>query len=182
MGRSRGGLTTKIYALVDANGLPIRIKLTEGQAHDGRRAADMLGELKAGQILLADRVNDSNALRIAMADQGAWANIRPTPHSRVDPPAFSPFPYRYRNLVERFFNKLKHYHTIAARYEKHTSNYRALVKLAAIRICLVACLSPSVPNWLWGRDPEGNGSYHDQGCPACRHTPYHIRSAWRVIL
>ena len=83
MGRSRGSLTTKIYALVDANGLPVRIKLIEGQAHDGRRAADMLGELKAGQILLADRVNDSNALRIAMADQGAWANIRPTPH-RVD--------------------------------------------------------------------------------------------------
>ena len=42
MGRSRGGLTTKIHALVDANGLPIRLKLTEGQAHDGRSAADML--------------------------------------------------------------------------------------------------------------------------------------------
>ena len=42
MGRSRGGLTTKIHALVDANGLPIAIKLTEGQAHDGRSATDML--------------------------------------------------------------------------------------------------------------------------------------------
>ena len=42
MGRSRGGLTTKIHALVDANGLPITLKLTEGQAHDGRSAADML--------------------------------------------------------------------------------------------------------------------------------------------
>ena len=42
MGRSRGGLTTKIHALVDANGLPIRLKLTEGQAHDGRSAADMV--------------------------------------------------------------------------------------------------------------------------------------------
>jgi transposase len=49
MGRSRGGLTTKIHALVDANGLPITIKLTEGQAHDGSSAADMLGGLKAGQ-------------------------------------------------------------------------------------------------------------------------------------
>jgi transposase len=38
MGRSRGGLTTKIHALVDANGLPIALKLTEGQAHDGRAA------------------------------------------------------------------------------------------------------------------------------------------------
>jgi transposase len=50
MGRSRGGLTTKIHALVDANGLPIAIKLTEGQAHDGRSAADLLHGLAAGQI------------------------------------------------------------------------------------------------------------------------------------
>jgi len=45
MGRSRGGLTTKIYALVDANGLPVTLKLTEGQAHDGRSAADVLDSL-----------------------------------------------------------------------------------------------------------------------------------------
>ena len=63
MGRSRGGLTTKIHALVDANGLPVAIKLTEGQAHDGRSAADMLDAVQAGQILLADRAYDSNALR-----------------------------------------------------------------------------------------------------------------------
>jgi hypothetical protein len=55
MGRSRGGLTTKIHALIDANGLPILLKLTEGQAHDGRSAADMLGGLGPGQILLASR-------------------------------------------------------------------------------------------------------------------------------
>lgn len=47
MGRSRGGLTTKIHALVDANGLPVALKLTEGQAHDGRSAADMLQGLGA---------------------------------------------------------------------------------------------------------------------------------------
>ena len=45
MGRSRGGLTTKIHALVDKNGLPVALKLSEGQAHDGRSAADMLGDL-----------------------------------------------------------------------------------------------------------------------------------------
>ena len=48
MGRSRGGLTTKIHALVDANGLPILLKLTAGQAHDGRSAADMLAGLGEG--------------------------------------------------------------------------------------------------------------------------------------
>lgn len=135
MGRSRGGLTTKIHALVDANGLPIALKLTEGQAHDGRSAADMLDGLRGGQTLLADRAYDSNALRNAMTAQGAWANIKPMSR-RLDPPVFSPFLYRYRNLVERFFSKLKHYRAVATRYEKHAANYLAVVKLAAIRIWL----------------------------------------------
>src|SRR5947199_4548028 len=67
--------------------------------------------------------------------RGVWANIRPLDH-RLDPPAFSPFLYRYRNLVERFFNKLKHYRAIATRYEKRAAHYLALVKLAAIRVWL----------------------------------------------
>ena len=62
MGRSRGGLTTKMHALVDAEGRPIALKLTEGQAHDGR-SADMLATVQAGDILLADRAYDSDALR-----------------------------------------------------------------------------------------------------------------------
>jgi transposase len=135
MGRSRGGLTTKIHALVDANGLPIAIKLTEGQAHDGRSAADMLDTVQARQILLADRAYDSNALRQMMADRGAWANIRPTAR-RVEQPAFSSFLYRYRNRVECFFSKLKHFRAIATRYEKYARNYLALIKLASIRIWL----------------------------------------------
>lgn len=133
MGRSRGGLTTKIHALVDANGNPIVLKLTEGQAHDGKSAADMLDSVGAGQTLLADRAYDSDGLRKTLADRGAWANIKPMPH-RVNLPAFSQFLYRFRNLVERFFNKLKHFRAIATRFEKHDANYLALVKLAAARI------------------------------------------------
>jgi len=133
MGRSRGGLTTKIHALVDANGRPIVIKLTEGQAHDGRSVEDMLGGIGDGQILLADRAYDSDGLRNRLAERGAWANVKPMPR-RVRIPAFSSFLYRYRNLVERFFNKLKHFRAIATRFEKHDANYLALVKLAASRI------------------------------------------------
>ena len=133
MGRSRGGLTTKIHALVDANGLPVLLKLTEGQAHDGPCAAGMLGMIGEGQILLADRAYDSDALRQDVAGRGGWANIKPK-ISRVNIPAFSPFLYRFRNLVERFFNKLKHFRAIATRFEKHDANYLALVKLAATRI------------------------------------------------
>ena len=67
MGRSRGGLTSKIHALVDAEGRPVALKITEGQAYDGRSAADMLGGLGAGQILLGDRAYDSDALRTRSA-------------------------------------------------------------------------------------------------------------------
>ena len=49
-------------------------------------------------------------------------------------PAFSTFLYRYRNLVERFFSKLKHFRAVATRFEKHDANYLALVKLASARI------------------------------------------------
>ncbi len=135
MGRSRGGLTTKIPALVDAKGRPVALKLTPGQAHDGRSAFDMLDRLGEGDILLADSAYDSNALRQAIEERGAWACIKPMP-GRLDPPAFSAFLYRHRNLVERFFNKLKHFRAVATRYEKYAANYLALVKLAAVRIWL----------------------------------------------
>lgn len=135
MGRSRGGLTTKIHALVDALGLPIALKLTEGQAHDGRSAEDMFETLRTGNVLLADRAYDSNALRERLAERGAWANIRAMPH-RLDPPAFSAWLYRQRNVVERFFNKLKHFRAVATRYDKRDDNYLASVKLASVRIWL----------------------------------------------
>jgi transposase len=76
MGRSRGGLTTKIHALVDAEGRPIRIALTPGQAHDGTAAEELLAGLKSGAILLADKAYDSNAIREQAQDQDVW----PTSH------------------------------------------------------------------------------------------------------
>ena len=135
MGRSRGGLTTKIHALVDAMGRPIHLKLTEGQAHDGRSAEDMFDTVQMGTVLLADRAYDSNALRETLAQRGAWANIRAMPH-RLDPPHFSYTLYRQRNAVERFFNKLKHFRAVATRYDKRDDNYLASIKLASLRIWL----------------------------------------------
>ena len=133
MGRSRGGLTTKIHALVDANGLPILLKITPGQANDGRSAADMFGSLGTGDVLLADRAYDSDVLRTTMEQRGVRANIKPMPN-RVRHPSFSAPLYKLRNAVERFFSKIKHYRAIATRYEKHPENYMALIKLAAARI------------------------------------------------
>jgi transposase len=85
MGRSRGGLTTKIHALVDACGLPIGLKITEGQAHDGRSADDMLDTIRRGDVLLADRAYDSNALRQRLAARGARANVKADAKPRQRP-------------------------------------------------------------------------------------------------
>ena len=135
MGRSRGGLTTKIHALVDAVGRPIRLKLTEGQAHDGRSAADMYASIGAGQTLLADRAYDSDGLRSTLAERGAIANIRLMP-TRKRWPDFDPILYRQRNQVERFFNKLKHFRAVATRFDKRDDNFLASVQIASIRIWL----------------------------------------------
>jgi transposase len=54
MGRSRGGLTSKIHAVVDSSGLPVRLALTTGEAHDNRLAAELLSRLKSGSMLLVD--------------------------------------------------------------------------------------------------------------------------------
>ena len=110
-----------------------RLKLTEGQAHDGRSAADMLLTLAVGDILLGDRAYDSDGLRPAVAERGTWANVKPMPN-RKNVPAFSAFLYRYRNAVERFLNKLKHFRGVATRYYKRAYNYLAGVKLALASI------------------------------------------------
>ena len=135
MGRSRGGLTTKIHALVDAIGRPILLKLTEGQAHDGRSAAGMFSTLGPGKTLLADRAYDSDGLRDRLAKRGAVANIRLMP-TRKRLPAFDAELYKQRNQVERFFSKLKHFRAVATRYDKRDDNFLASVQLASLRIWL----------------------------------------------
>jgi transposase len=64
---------------------------------------------------------------------GARANIKPL-RRRTNLPVFCPLLYRSRNLVERFFNKLKHFRAVATRYDKDSDNYLAAVKLASARI------------------------------------------------
>jgi transposase len=59
-GSVTGGLTSKIHALVDGNGLPVRLALTPGEAHDNRRAGELLSHLKSGSMLLADRGYDAD--------------------------------------------------------------------------------------------------------------------------
>jgi transposase len=106
MGRSRGGLTSKIHAVVDSNGLPVHLALTPGEAHDNRLCSVLLSALLPQTMLLADRGYDADWIRELARQQGAWANIPPK-RNRKDPICFSPYLYRARNLIERFFNKIK---------------------------------------------------------------------------
>lgn len=133
MGRSRGGLTSNIHALVDAEGRPVTLRLTAGQVADCREAEALIDALGEGDILLADKGYDSDAIRAKARERKAWANIPPKAN-RKGTFAFSAWLYRQRNLVERFFNRIKHFRGIATRYDKDPANYLAAVKLVAARI------------------------------------------------
>jgi transposase len=76
MGRSRGGLTSKIHALVDSNDLPLRLALTRGEAHDNRLAGKLLSRLKSGSMLLADRGYDADWIRELAMKKCAWPTSR----------------------------------------------------------------------------------------------------------
>ena len=133
MGRSRGGLSTKIHALVDADGLPIRLSLTPGQASDVHGAQALLNDLRRGTVVLADKGYDADWIREMIEAQEAAPNI-PDKSNRKVRHCFSKVLYKERNKVERFFNKIKHYRRVATRYEKLGDNFLAMVKLAAIRV------------------------------------------------
>ena len=137
MGRSRGRLTTKVHALVDARGLPLELILTPGQAADCPAAAHLLGRLRVGTILLADKAYDADWLRDEIAPADAAPNI-PFKSNRRWKGCFSPALYRERNRMERFFNRIKHFRRVATRYEKNASNYLPMLKLACIKIWMRA--------------------------------------------
>jgi transposase len=135
LGRSRGGFTTKIHVAVDAQGLPTRLCLTAGQTHDGQVADCALHGLKPRTIVVGDKAYDANRVRALIEDQGATPNIS-AKSNRNWKPCFSKRLYRYRNLIERFFSKLKRFRRVATRYDKLAS--LAMVQLASVRLWLRA--------------------------------------------
>ena len=86
-----------------------------------------------GATLLADKGYDSNAIREAVANKNAWANI-PSRSNRKQRFAFSAWLYRQRNLVERFFNRIKQFRGIATRYDKTARNFLAALCLTSAAI------------------------------------------------
>jgi transposase len=120
---------------VDDRGLPRRIVLTAGQAHDGLAVPELLQDLPPGSDVVADRGYDSNATLGLIEQAGARAHI-PTPCRRRVQRSVDAAIYRQRNLVERFFNKLKHFRRIATRFDKLARNFLAAVLLASTRLWL----------------------------------------------
>jgi transposase len=118
---------------VDEHGLPRRIALTAGQAHDNRAVPALLADLPSGADVVADRSYDANATLGLIGAAGARAHI-PTPRRRKVQRSVDPALYRRRNLIERCFCKLKHNRGVATRYAKLARNYLAALCLAAVRL------------------------------------------------
>ena len=134
MGRSRGGLSTKIHAAGDALGLPVRFIGTPGQRHDIAFAHELVQDIEA-EALLADKGYDANHLIEKIEKQGKQAVIPPKRDRKIQR-AYDKDLYKERNHIERFFNKLKQFRRVATRYDKLLANFMGFVKLAAIAIWL----------------------------------------------
>lgn len=128
IGRSRGGLTTKIHAIVDALGNPLAIRLTGGQVHDITQAEALLDGLEP-QALIADKGYDADGFIEALSVRRIASVIPPKANRRLSRPCDFAL-YAERNLVERFFNTLKQFRAIATRYEKTARNFLAGIHLA----------------------------------------------------
>jgi transposase len=125
-------LTTKLHVLCDALGNPLRLILTPGNIADCTQAEALLAGITANDVL-GDKGYDSDAIVACVEAAGAGVVIPPKANRIVQ--RLCDFAlYCERNLVERFFNKIKHYRAIATRYAKRKRNYMALVSLASVML------------------------------------------------
>ena len=157
LGRSRGGLTSKIHLLADSRCRPLATVTSAGQRHDSLAFAPLMGRLTIARPgrgrprtrpgrLLGDKACSSAAIRAHLRRRGIKTTI-PEPadqaanrHQRGSkggrPPAFDPAAYRQRNTVERAIGKLRQHRAVATRYDKRDYVWRGTIDVASIRIWL----------------------------------------------
>jgi transposase len=138
MGRSRGGLSTKIHALCGSESDAVDIRITAGQAGDapvGEEMIDVLDTREGIRQAAMDKAYDSNAIRAKLAAKGIDPVIPPKAN-RLEIILYDKEQYKQRNKVERLFNKLKQFRRVATRYEKLKVTFLAFVTLALIIIML----------------------------------------------
>ena len=132
LGRSKGGFTTKLNAAVNDAFLPLRFTLTSGACHDVTQAPALIAGYTC-QYVIADAAYDSDALRDTIVAQGAVAVIKPR-NNRVEERPYDKEMYKRRNVIERFFHRLKQYRRVATRYDKYADRYLGFVYFAALLI------------------------------------------------
>jgi putative transposase len=127
-------LSTKIHAAGDALGLPVRLIAGPGQENDMARAAELVSGFQP-QSVIADKGYDAGSLIETVKRQGSEPVIPPRKCWKT-PRGYDKALYKERNIIERFFNKLKQFRRVATRYDKLLANFMGFVKLAAIAIWL----------------------------------------------
>jgi len=129
-------LTTKIHALVDALGNPLKFILSGGNEHDSGYAIPLLSDINInGSVILGDKAYDSDKILKHISDNGAIPNIPPTSSRKVKRDCDYHL-YKERHLVECFFQKIKEFRRIATRYDKNADSFLAFIYLASI--CILA--------------------------------------------
>ena len=133
IGRSRGGRTTKIHALVDDQGRPHALLLTGGHVADIKGAVSLLAATEPTGSLIGDKGYDADHLRQFLGARGTTVVI-PNKINRIAPHPFDAATYRLRNVIERTFCRLKDFRRIATRYDKLARNFLASLCLVTV-IC-----------------------------------------------
>ena len=128
--RTKGGMNTKLYAVADADGCPIRFFMTAGQVSDYTGAAALLGSLPKADWLLADRGDDADWFRDALKDKGIKPYI-PGQRSRGKPRKHDKRRCKLRNRIEIMFGRLKDWRRVATRYDRRPKVFLSAVALAA---------------------------------------------------
>ena len=134
LGRSKGGFTTKIHAVVDVLGNPLEFSLTSGQRHDITQADFLTKDLK-GDFLLADKGYDSNAF-IKNITQKGFISVIPSRKNRKQPRNYDDFLYQDRSRIECFFSKIKHFRRIFSRFDKCANSFLSFVYFVGMLIWL----------------------------------------------
>lgn len=133
MGRSRGGLTTKLHCVTDGAGKPLKFEITGGQTADCAQAKSLLKGQKA-KAVLADKGYDTDTI-IQFIKRGMKAKaVIPPKRNRKVQRRYDKQLYKGRNLIERAFNKLKHWRRISTRYDRCDAMFIASISLACIAI------------------------------------------------
>ena len=126
-------MTCKIHAVTGKSGRLIDFRLTAGQRGDAPLGEQLLDAFRAGQVatVIADAAYDSDAIRKRCRQLKARVCIKPN-KSRTKRKRYDRNVYKHRNLIERFFGRLKRCRRVATRYEKKPANFAGFVWLAAL--------------------------------------------------